>query len=253
MPYIEADAQGPSRTVVQAFWQSTGLHPSKATWRVLPDACVDYLFDLAEPSRLTRDCAAIIGTMTRAIVVPTPGRRDLFGVRFRPGAVSLLWPLPMRELCDERAALDDVVPDGSRLAELLSSTSDFHERIVIAETWIEQRFASFDVDRAKLETLAAVNARLEAGMSPNALSETMSWNERKLQRFFESTYGTTAATMRCYWRFESVRRTLVQGATKNLSAVAFHHGYADQAHMAREFRRFSGLAIGAWRAEQIAA
>lgn len=253
MPYIEASAQGPSRTVVQAFWQSTGIYPAKTTSRVLPDACVDYLFDLADPTRPTRDCVAIIGTMTRAIVVPTSGWRDLFGIRFRPGAVSLLWPLPMRELCDKRATLDDVVPDGSRLADLLSSTDDFHKRITIAETWIEERLVSVEVDRTKLETLATVNARLEAGVSLNALSETTGWNERKLQRFFEGTYGTTAATLRCFWRFESVRRTLMQASAKSLSAIALHHGYADQAHMAREFRRFAGLSIGAWRREQFAA
>jgi AraC-like DNA-binding protein len=253
MPYIEADAQGPSRTVVQAFWQSTGIHPSSATWRVLPDACVDYLFDLADPTRPTRHCAAIIGTMTRAIVVPASGRRDLFGIRFRPGAVSLLWPLPMRELRDKRALLDDIVPGGSRLADLLSSTSHFRERIAIAEAWVEERFASVDVDRTELETLAAVNARLKAGASLSTLIDATGWNERRLQRFFETTYGTTAATMRCFWRFESVRRTLMQGTGRSLSAIALQHGYADQAHMTREFRRFSGLSISAWRAEQIAA
>lgn len=253
MPYTEADAQGPSRTIVQAFWQSTGIYPTKATSRVLPDACVDYLFDLADPARATRDCAAIIGTMTRAIVVPTLGRRDLFGIRFRPGAVSLLWPLPMRELCDKRATLDDVVPGGSHLADLLSSTNDFRERIAMAETWIEKRFASVDVDRMKFEALTAVSTHLESGASLNTLAEATGWNERKLQRFFDATYGTTAATMRCFWRFESVRRTLVQSTARSLSAIALHHGYADQAHMAREFRRFSGLSIGAWRTEQIAA
>ena len=135
----------------------------------------------------------------------------------------------------------------------MSSTNDFRERIAIAETWIEKQLISVGVDRTKLETLAAVNARLEAGMSLNALSEATGWNERKLQRFFEATYGTTAATMRCFWRFESVRRNLMYGSAKSLSAIALRHGYADQAHMAREFRRFAGLSIGAWRAEQFAA
>jgi AraC-like DNA-binding protein len=80
------------------------------------------------------------------------------------------------------------------------------------------------------------------------------WNERKLQRFFDTKYGTTATTMRCFWRFEAVRRALIRGGTQqNLSALALGHGYADQAHMAREFKRFAGLSIGAWRVEQAAA
>ena len=253
MRYIETAAEGPARQFVQAFWQSTGTAPSAATYRVLPDACVDFLFDLADPTRPTHDCAAIIGTMTRAIVVPASGSRDLFGIRFRPAAASLLWQLPMRELCDDRTALDDAVLNGSRLAERLHATDDFHDRVAIAEAWLEKRLCSAEIDRRELERITAVNTRLEQGASIGALTDLTGWNERRLQRFFDTRYGTTAATMRCFWRFEAVRRALTRGAPPNLSALAFAHGYADQAHMTRDFRRFAGVNIGAWRAEQAAA
>jgi hypothetical protein len=97
MPYVEANACGPSRRFVQAFWQSQDTYPAGTTARVLPDACVDFLFDLADPARPTHACAAVIGTMTHAIVVPAAGRRDLFGIRFRPGMVSRADKLLLRE------------------------------------------------------------------------------------------------------------------------------------------------------------
>lgn len=249
MRHLETSASGPARRFVQAFWQSTGFIRSPMLRRVLPDACADFIFDLSDATRPTRESAVALGTMTRAILVEAQGARDLFGVRFRPAAVSLLWPMPMNELCDSRTALDDVAPDGSALADCLCQTQDFQTRVALAEAWIESRLGVVDLDAAKLTAIAAINARLEEGASPNALADFTGWNERKLQRFFNSTYGATSATLHCFWRYEAVRRALVSGAAENLCALADRHGYADQAHMAREFRRFAGLSINAWRAE----
>jgi transcriptional regulator GlxA family with amidase domain len=96
--------------------------------------------------------------------------------------------------------------------------------------------------------IEVINGRLEAG-APGTALPTLGWNERKLQRFFEAAYGPSPATMRCFWRFEHLRRALLTGPSDGLSALALDHGFSDQAHMAREFQRFSGLTISAWRAE----
>jgi hypothetical protein len=248
MVHIEAKASGPSAPFVQAFWQSTGVYPAETFHRVLPDACADFIFNLSDPARATRDCAAVVGTMTRAIVVPVRGHRNVFGIRFRPGAAWLLWRAPMRALCDEQAPLDDVVSGASHLAERFADITDFGARIALAETWIEARLAQGAIDDEKRHMVEAINGRLETGAHGTALP-TLGWNERKLQRFFEAAYGPSPATMRCFWRFEHLRRAVLTRPYESLSALAFDHGFSDQAHMAREFQRFSGLTISAWRAQ----
>jgi AraC-like DNA-binding protein len=248
MPHIESRASGPSAAFVQAFWQSTGVYPHGASHRVLPDACADFIFNMSDATRSTRDCAAMVGTMTRAIVVPARGRRDVFGIRFKPGAAWLLYGAPMRALSDSQAALDDIVAGASHLAERFAENADFQTRIALAEAWIEMRLARGDVDAAKLRMIAAINTRLESGARGTNLA-TLDWNERKLQRFFETAYGVSPATMRCFWRFEHLRRALARGHNESLSTLAVDHGFSDQAHMAREFQRFAGLSITAWRAE----
>ena len=249
MPYTEAPASGPSARFVQAFWQSTGPVAPGAAQRVLPDGCTDIIIDLARPTRATRYCAEMVGTMTRAIVIPLQDQIDLFGIRFRPGAAPLLWCLPMPELCDGRVAFVELVRGSEELTERLATVVSFADRVACASTWLEERIVAADVEDDKLRTLAAINAHLEARRDIDALTASTGWNARKLQRFFDATYGTTAATMRCFWRFEAVRRGLVQIPSRSLSALAFDHGYADRAHMAREFQRFAGLTISAWRAE----
>jgi AraC-like DNA-binding protein len=248
MPYVESQASGRSAGFVQAFWQSTGVYPAGSLHRVLPDACADFIFDLSDPTRATRDCAALVGTMTRAIVVPVGGQRDVFGIRFRPGAAWLLWRAPMRALCDAQGPLDDIEPGASSLAERLAETPAFRDRITLAEAWIESRLAHCEIDEEKRRTVSAINSQLESG-ARGAILANLGWNERKLQRFFEAAYGPSPATMRCFWRFEHLRRELLRAKDASLAELAVDHGFSDQAHMAREFQRFAGLSITAWRGE----
>jgi AraC-like DNA-binding protein len=172
----------------------------------------------------------------------------VFGIRYRPGAAWLLWRAPMRALCDAQGPLDDVVPGASFLAERLAEASGFRERITLVEAWIEARLAQCEIDEEKRRTVVAINGQLESGARGAALA-SLGWNERKLQRFFEAAYGPSPATMRCFWRFEHLRRRLLRGTDANLAELAVDHGFSDQAHMAREFQRFAGLTISAWRGE----
>jgi AraC-like DNA-binding protein len=246
MPYLEARPTGPASRYVQAFWQASGAFGPGETQRVLPDACSDFIFDLTNATRRTSDCATMVGTMTRAIVVPRT--RGLFGIRFRPGAAWLLYRAPMKALCDMTVALGDVVETRRSFAEQLASPGSVAQRIALAEAFIEERMRAAEIDDEKRRTIEHINTHLEAGAAGTALAG-LGWNERKLQRFFEAAYGTSPATMRCFWRFEHLRRRLLRDDSADLAELALDHGYSDQAHMAREFQRFAGLSITAWRAE----
>jgi AraC-like DNA-binding protein len=61
---------------------------------------------------------------------------------------------------------------------------------------------------------------------------------RRLQRWFAAHIGLSP---RCYLRVIRFRGSLrALGESANLAEHAAEHGYADQAHMAREFRRLAG-------------
>src|SRR6185503_10609803 len=167
MSYLEARPTGSASHYVQAFWQASGTLTPGETQRVLPDACSDFIFDLTEPTRRTGDCATMVGTMTRAIVVPRT--RKLFGIRFRPGAAWLLYRAPMKSLCDMTVALDDVVAGGSSFAEVLAAADGFAQRIALAQTLIESRMLAVEIDDEKRRTVGHINTHLEAGAAGTAL------------------------------------------------------------------------------------
>jgi AraC-like DNA-binding protein len=65
-------------------------------------------------------------------------------------------------------------------------------------------------------------------------------------RWFRSTYGVAPTRYRTEARARLAWRMIVDG-TAGLAEIAAAAGYADQAHMSREVKAFTGRSPGAWR------
>ena len=91
------------RPYVACFWSSTTAAAS--SHRVLPDGCIDILFDLAGERYPD---GTIIGTMTRPMLFESGGPVQLVAVRFRPGGAVPFLRLSAHEVTDSQAELADV-------------------------------------------------------------------------------------------------------------------------------------------------
>jgi len=63
---------------------------------------------------------------------------------------------------------------------------------------------------------------------------------RTLERKFKRSSGFTVKDVSGLIRFEQVRNHLWHYPGANLAGLAHELGYADQAHLSREFKRYSG-------------
>lgn len=69
---------------------------------------------------------------------------------------------------------------------------------------------------------------------------------RTLERKFRKSSGHTVKDVSALMRFEQVRNRLWTQPGANLTALAYELGYADQSHLNREFKRYSGSTPGAF-------
>ncbi|MBA3868073.1 MAG: AraC family transcriptional regulator, partial [Anaerolineae bacterium] len=72
------------------------------------------------------------------------------------------------------------------------------------------------------------------------LAAKTNFSIRTLRRKFAHVIGLAPKSLARTARFETVREALWQNPDADLADVALSTGYADQAHMQREFRQFSG-------------
>jgi AraC-like DNA-binding protein len=225
--YREIAAPPALQALVACVWVS---HPGET--RVLPDACVDVVF--------SGERLVVAGPATAAVMAEeTPGMHRV-GVRFRVGAPGAALGLPVAELKDQGVGLDELWGDDARRVE---------ERVREAPTRKDALLALIaglaprlprpeDLDHEVRRAVVAV-AHGEDPARSAALSE------RQLRRRFEAAVGYGPATLARVLRFQRFLRAAEQTPDQPLARLAADAGYADQAHLAREAKRLSGLSPSA--------
>lgn len=239
-------APGPTLAqAVECYWSSQAAAPAGGSilHRVLPDGCMDLLFDFAAAGG---DRATIVGTMTRPLLAMSTGATDLFGIRFRPGGLIGFLPLAAAELTDDRVDLSAIA---DRLAEELwnrLAEARPEHRGAIAEAALLARVPASGIVDSYIHHCVA---RLEAtrGALPIArLEVSTGLSGRQIERKFARHVGVTPKTFARIVRFRSLLSTVWATGPRDWAGLAADAGYADQPHLVREFRSFTGLSPTAY-------
>jgi AraC-like DNA-binding protein len=223
------------REHVLCFWTQSIRQSDKVyAHRVLPDACLDLVLFQGQPP-------AVIGPWTESFIAQlAPGTR-ITGVRFHPGKAAAILGLPASELINQEAALGDIW------------------KVAMREPFARiGEFASFRARRFELEAALLRHLRNAAqsdatvggairwlARNPNARIEELSAlagiSSRQMQRRFSAAVGYGPKMFQSVLRFQRLLYLASNGIDRlSLANVAARVGYADQSHMNREVRRFSG-------------
>ncbi|EME65149.1 AraC family transcriptional regulator [Amycolatopsis decaplanina DSM 44594] len=216
--YRETAAPGGLDGVVRCLWEDAGGAPK----RIVPDGCVDLVESGGE--------VFVAGPDTTAWTWETsPGARAR-GVRFAPGRAGDVLGLGADELRDQRVPLGDL---WGKEGELLA------ERVLSGAASLTDVVARRRAGRADRE-ISELIARLDGGVPRvSAALERFPTGERQLRRRFTLAVGYGPATYLRVTRFQ--RAIGLAGKAPDLASLAFSAGYADQAHLSRDCREFSGL------------
>lgn len=232
---------------VACYWTARGepVRESRdvgATDRVLPDACMDVLFDL------TRGAAILVGTMTRPLDVSRAERTDLVGVRFRPGGIGAVLSLPAHEVTDTFFPLEAVWGDGAgALAHRLPEAPTTAQRLSLIEAELRRRIAGGRGGDRRVQAAAGLVERAAGGIRVETLADVAGLGTRQLERRFLAAVGLPPRTACRVVRFQTAVVRMHARPTSSLARVALESGYHDQAHFTREFRTFAGESPGAYR------
>jgi AraC-like DNA-binding protein len=218
---------------VTCFWEVTtcgGAH------RVLPDGAMDVVFAVGDAR------AHVVGPMTRAIEVALDGPARIVGARFRPGAAVGLFGIAARELRDDAADARDVWGARGRFfdAELAEATDAPLALGVIAGE-LSARVAELDAPDARIDRAVAMLARHGGEIPIPAVAADVGVGERQLERLFDERVGYRPKMFARVARLQRVTATLARGSAASWARLAVDCGYADQAHLIREFRALTGV------------
>lgn len=209
---------------------------------VAPDANGDLLLELSETG-----CRAwVYGPVTRLATVPSRQGCAYAVIQFHPGAMPRLVDAHPAELVDQSVELREV--GGVTVEELGEQLSRAGS---MAQRWERLGAALARAKWPPLDTFDRAWRHLAARdgtPSVTELSEALHLSERTLERAFQERLGLAPRTFRRIQRLQRVLAGLGSGQVSSLAELAAASGYADHAHLTREFRALMGRAPSEFRA-----
>lgn len=119
-------------------------------------------------------------------------------------------------------------------------------RMAQCKTWDVQQIEAMLPDHMALdERLHEALAVLSGFASVAMASRSMGVSERTLERLVQTATSRTPMFWKSLARVRRSARAVATGSM-TLAQVAADHGYADQAHMSREFKRWFGVTPAAF-------
>ncbi|MDQ6731535.1 MAG: helix-turn-helix transcriptional regulator [Actinomycetota bacterium] len=218
--YRELPAPPGLRQALACSWVRCG----SGSVRVLPDGCADIVW--------RRDKGAIVaGPDTGPWHSRTEPGELIVGVRFLPGAGGPALGVPLSELRDRRIAISEL---GLDPREELHCQADPRAVPRLLEATAARLVLAGPPDGA---VQVAALRLLDPTERVEALAADLGFSERQLRRRFLASVGYGPKVLQRVLRL----RRFLAGERHDLARAALDAGYADQAHLARECLRLTGL------------
>lgn len=180
-------------------------------------------------------------------VVESAQRWACIELRLTPLGAHRVIGQPMHELTNRIVELEDVLPGARELTDRLRETRDWSERFDQVERFLVRRLARGSATSREVEWSWRELARTGGRIPIAALVEELGWSPRRLIARFREQIGLTPKAAAAVIRFDRAAGALRSAQPPSLASLAYACGYADQAHLNRDFRRFAGTTPSAFR------
>jgi AraC-like DNA-binding protein len=248
-PYVR------SMTAYDVVVEGPGTHrglPSTSLTMVLPvEEPIDVEW-LGRANTRSARWSCVSGLHVAPAEIHHRGRQAGIQLGLTPLAARALFGLPAAELSGVLTDLDRVAPTLADLPARLAEAMSWRQRLALVEARLLDALArtSGAAPRPEIEWTLR---RLSRPTTVSGVAGEVGFSRRHLSQLFRAEYGVTPKQYQRIARFQSSHRTLarqLRAGCVSLARTAVGSGYADQAHLTREWAALAGYTPTAWlRAE----
>lgn len=204
------------------------------------------------PESRARRWSCVSGLHTVAAEIRHDGCQAGLQLTLTAAGARALLGVPAAALAAELVTLEEVAPGLAALPERLAGLTGWAARLTHVEQVLLDALRRHDGVRVKAEVARAMQ-RLGDGAGVAETADEVGYSRRHLRELFRAEVGVGPKEYQRIARFEATRTPLVAAAQGHgsLAEVAVAAGYADQAHLTREWTALAGCPPTTWLREEL--
>lgn len=215
---------------IDAYWSIKNISSFDVEMPIVPDGCMDIIY---QDGKLL-----CVGAMSEAFIVKIKPNDYSFGIRFKPSILPLLLDIKGNNLTDKKIALIDI---STKLFTMLDfKEEDENKKVVKLDAIFEKLFEKIEVNKSIVKAVEFIVSN-QGNIQIKDLEQKLGLSSRQIQRLFQNYIGYSTKKFCNIIRFFSLFKELIKKDIKNLSMKSYDYGYCDQAHLNKEFKKFSNF------------
>jgi AraC-like DNA-binding protein len=251
MHHQEFDPPEELRDTIKCFWYNKrDAGETGSSFEVQPDGYAEIIFHFGSGCSMWINGALqpmpspfMMGLLNQPVIFHTKDIFEIIAIRCFPWTVFDLLGLPsgkegVRILEHPIAQLQPVLAKSIQAGKIDEALAEVKQYCLHARSQVAIDSMLFKAGVAMRKT----NGTMPVSQVATEAHATV----RTLERKFKQSSGYTVKDVSGLMRFEQARNRLWQYPDTNLAGLAHELGYTDQAHLSREFKRYSGTTPAAF-------
>ena len=189
------------------------------------------------------------GLFAGPVVMNSDGGAQCIQVNFTSLGGRLFYGMPLRELAERMVSLDDLADAGiAELTDRLGELNSWEARLLLTERFVADRLARAVALSPELRwTIGQIETR-KGNLRMDWLCGELGWSRRRLAEQMRQEFGLTPKAIARIARFGAAEAMALASERPDWADIAAACGFADQAHLAREFSDLAGRSPTLFRA-----
>jgi AraC-like DNA-binding protein len=242
MIYTQFEPHPQLAPYIDAYWTAKGDVQQPRTEVVLPDGCIDIIFNAGDDfttdqqgTSMKHEKFYLVGTMTRHKETVMHNKINLLGIRFKPGAFPAFYQFDsLHQIANQTIEFDRrLAPDFAKM---------LHKPVSCLNQFFLDKLSK---PKHFLLNIVADIQLYKGQVKVEALAKQHFITIRQLERSFRQWLGASPKEFINLVRYQHASQLLRQDrAGHSLLDIAIACGYYDHAHLSNDIKKYSGTTPG---------
>ena len=239
--YQEYNPDPQLTSYIRGYWSATEFSTGKVTPQIFPgDSDIDLIFTIDKTKGIAYN--NLFGLSTKVMDVEhSSSAMIMFGIYFKPVAITAFTRIPVNELTDREIelALLETLFDRSFYEEL-PQLQTIDEMIAHTNRYMLQLLPNLRTPDPRMIRAVHLLGSAKGNLDITELASEVCLSQRQLERSFKTNIGVSPKMLARMFRFNHAQKYLIAHPHKSLVEIAELCGYYDHTHFINEFKTLAG-------------